>query len=71
LAKGDVKPLLRRKAPNAARIKARVAKFCASDAPVVPEGVRPLNPGFFTLERMRSSAVAKVRAIKRGKIKGK
>jgi hypothetical protein len=71
LAQGDVRPLLRRKAPSAERISARVAKFCACDAPVVPEGVQPLNPGFFRLERMRSAQVTKVRAAKRGKLKGK
>ena len=54
-----------RRAPNAERIAARVAKL-ADDGPAT-EGVMPVNAGFFQLERMRSASVAKTRAKKRAK----
>lgn len=63
----------RRLRPDDARVAKRVAEFCDSCAPVVPEGVQPLNSGFFELERMRyaNAAERKERAKKRGKVRGK
>jgi hypothetical protein len=73
LAKGETQQVRRRKPLDAKRLAKRVGEFCACDAPVTPEGVQRLNPGFFTLERMRQSNVTatKERAKKRGKVRGK
>lgn len=74
MAKGDVQSASRkRKAPSDKVIAARVADHCACDCPPVAEGVTPINPGFFQLERMRQRQVAdkKARAAKRGKVRGK
>lgn len=71
MSKGDVRILKRRKAPDAKKVRERVAKFCAEDEFCAPEGVQLLNPGFFTLERMRQQNVTKARAKRRGKAKGK
>lgn len=59
--------------PDNVRVAKRVAAFCACEAPSAPEGVQPLNSGFFELERMRyaNAAERKERAKKRGKVKGK
>lgn len=73
MAKGDVREMRRRKAPSSERVKKRVCDFCAHEAPCAPEGVLPLNPGFFQLERMRFETVAntKARKKKRGKVRGR
>lgn len=74
MAKGDVRHAgRRRKAPNGERVAKRVRAFCECDESAAPEGVLPLNNGFFQLERMRQETVAtaKVRAKKRGKVRGK
>lgn len=52
-------PGRRRKPRAAALIKARVSAFLERDRPVAAEGVIPLNPGFFVLERMRAEAKVK------------
>jgi hypothetical protein len=74
LAKGDLQTAGRKRLrPENARIAKRVAAFCQSPAPCVPEGVQPLNPGFFELERMRyaNAAERKQRVKKRGKVRSK
>ena len=59
--------------PDDVRIAKRVAAFCECEAPAAPEGVQPLNSGFFELERMRyaNAAERKQRGKKRGKVRGK
>lgn len=54
---------------KAARIARRVARFV--DSPPVVEGVIPVNPGFFKLQRMRSAQPAKGRAAVRQRVNGK
>ena len=44
-------PGRRGKAPARERVAAKVAAF--KDSPPGGEGVQPLNPGFFLLQRMR------------------
>ena len=62
----------RRRKPNNEHIAKRVAAFCACEAPAVPEGVQPLNSGFFDLERMRSAnSERKQRGKNRGKVRSK
>lgn len=59
--------------PTRARdvIKARVVKeLPALRNMVVPEGVQPLNVGFFQLEAMRSRTSAKGRRVARAKVRG-
>lgn len=67
---GDVLPApgKRRPQPDGAVIAARVAKV--KDVAPAVEGVQPLNPGFFRLERMRMQSVAKKRAKVRAKVGG-
>ena len=62
----------RRPKPDDVRIAKRVAAFCACAAPAVPEGVQPLNSGFFDLERMRfANGERKLHGKKRGRVKSK
>jgi hypothetical protein len=62
---------IRRKGPNKEAIAARVAKFVQEEAPAEANAnVQPLNPGFFQLERMRTSSVAKARSKTAPKLKG-
>lgn len=65
----DVQPFVLRKRPDPAKIAARVKRLAREAEPV--EGVQPLNPGFFALERMRSATVPKKRAAVRGKLRDK
>lgn len=51
------------------RIAERAADFV--DEPPEAEGVVPLNPGFFKLQRMRGGPVAKSRGPARERIGGK
>lgn len=46
----------RRKPKPGAAVAARVASLCPPCA-VPPEGVQPLNPGFFQLEAMRQASI--------------
>lgn len=73
MAKGDLQRAGRkRKEPAPAKIALRAAKFCEDHAPgECPEGVQPLNQGFFTLERMRAQSVAKAKAKRKAKVRGK
>lgn len=81
MAKGDLQTVgRRRKEPASAKVKARVAKFRATDshpgdcieaADETPRIVQPLNPGFFMLERLRSQTVAKAKATRKAKVRGK
>lgn len=74
MAKGDVRSISRRRKPRAGEVVAkRVVDFCSRDVAPATEAVQPLNPGFFTLERMRAQNVrdSKLRAGKRAKLKGK
>jgi hypothetical protein len=74
LAKGDIQSAGRkRRPPENARVAKRCRDMCACDPVAVPEGVVPLNPGFFALETMRAQTVAnkKLRATKRGKVRSR
>ena len=75
MAKGDVQTAGRKRAsPDRKRVSLRVAKFCERHAPgECPEGVQPLNAGFFALEAMRRANVAgtKQRRKRRAKVRGK
>lgn len=53
-------------------VAARVAKLAQGERSVVrdKDGVVPLNPGFFALERMRSANASKARGKLRGKVRG-
>lgn len=44
---------------RSAAVAARVAPHLAAGDPALPVGIVPLNPGFFRLERIRSSAGAR------------
>jgi hypothetical protein len=55
----------KRKGPDPERIKARLKA-----APAVPEGVQPLNPGFFALEHMRASKDIRAAGRRTKKVKG-
>lgn len=68
-----VLPGKRRKKPANEKIALRVAKFCECHEPgaACPEGVQPLNPGFFLLERMRASSGAKSKAKRKVKARSK
>lgn len=49
--------------PAAMHTKAQIAERLAAAQPApLPEGVVPLNPGFFGLQRLRGERVAKVRS---------
>lgn len=71
MARGDtqVLPGKARKPRPAAVVAARVAKVLPNVRRKPKEGVRTLNPGFFTLERMRSLAATKSRAAVREKLR--
>lgn len=61
-----------RRQPDGKRVAARVARFVKVDVPArLSEGVTPLNPGFFQLERMRTAGGPKKRGKVRGKVRGK
>ena len=55
-------------------IAARIVSLGERARPAVPvrgaDGVVPLNPGFFALERMRASDASKARGKLRGKVRG-
>jgi len=57
MERGDLQPVR----PHRPRMKDQVARRVAAfeDNPPVAEGVVPLNPGFFKLQRMRSQRPAK------------
>mgnify|MGYP001574031559 CR=1 FL=1 len=63
---GRIRP---QKKPGA--IAARIAKETTNLKQDRPVGVQPLNPGFFTLEAIRRSAVAKKKTAQRAAPKGK
>ena len=49
------------------KVAARVARLTDKiPNPKLPEGVTPLNPGYFRLEQMRMSRTAEQRTIKAG-----
>lgn len=54
------------------RVAARIARVLKKMPAVeAVEGVMPLNPGFFTLERIRDTARPKKRDVIRAKINGR
>jgi hypothetical protein len=55
---------IRRAAPDAKRIQARVEKFMQQDSPAVDPHVALLAAGFFGLERMRTGRAAVKRKLK-------
>lgn len=58
-------PGRKRKSRRAVSVAARLAAF--HDTHVVPEGVTPLNPGFFKMQRLRT-ATTRTRTIKRRRL---
>lgn len=59
---------LSRRESVAKRFKPLLARLPVRDS---VEGVQPLNPGYFTAERIRSEARPKLRAVRRTRMVGK
>lgn len=66
-----LRSLGKRRKPENDRVAGRVAAFCKRDCAPSAIGVRPLNAGFFQLERLRAETVAKAKARKKRKVKSK
>ena len=70
MARGDQK-VAARAAPTpelvAGRLERRLKALPEAD---IPEGVQPLNPGFFLLERMRTQPGARAKQARKTKLKG-
>lgn len=67
---GDWAKGKRKERPPSA-VALRVRAFLATDEVKCGAGVQPLNAGFFALERLRGQTVAKRKAQKRAKARGK
>lgn len=66
--KGDLQTIGRkRREPARDAVHRRVARF--KDKPPTVQGVQPLNPGFFHLERLRAHVAAKKHGSKRVKLR--